>query len=577
MRLVTAESSGTTRAWTWPVLIAVLAVTASLSGIGNQYAQDDIPIIWKNPVIHDLGELWRVFVEPYWPRPFSRSLYRPFASVTFSLQWLVGGGDPLAFRVTSYLVYALVCVAVFYLASLRLPLIVAGMAAALFAVHPVHVESVAVAVNQSELWVGGLSCLAVLFYVRKRAGGMPLSTRDQLLLAGLYLVACLFKENALMIPGFLIAAEALLVPHGGSIRTRIAHGRRLLLILALVAVGFYWVRTQVLSGNLLGTFVAEALTGLSMGERALAMLAVVPTWYRLLLWPAHLQADYSPGEIVAQTSWGLDHTVGLLLLATTVLTAVLTWRRAPMITLGIVWSAIALFPVHNVLVPTGIVVAERTLFLPSIGVVLALGGVGALLVQRAQHRARVMLGVAGFALILLGLFRSATRHPVWSDQFGLWYKTANEDAPRSFRAHDFLAEAYFQAGQERMAEQEYELAMQFAPPSITGPRMKYADKLRQRGWCFPAVIQYKKVVEVHANHGAARAALAACLIDLGRYREAQYHARLGIAMGWQRSAFRQALLTADSAEGVSAPPGTVRINVASSDSVKVYMRIGERK
>ena len=574
---MTAESSGTTQAWTWPVLIAVLAVTASLSGIGNQYAQDDIPIIWKNPVIHDPGELWRVFVEPYWPRPYSRSLYRPFASVTFALQWLVGGGDAVAFRVTSYALYALASVAVFYLARLRLPLVVAGIVAALFAVHPVHVESVAVAVNQSELWVGGLSCLAVLFYVRKRSGGKPLSARDQLFLAGLYLFACLFKENALMIPGFLLAAEILLVPDGGSVRTRVAHGRRLLLILALVAVAFYWVRTQVLSGNLLGTFVAEALTGLSMGERALAMLAVVPTWYRLLLWPAHLQADYSPGEIVAQTSWGLDHTVGLLLLAATVLTAMLTWRRSPMITFGIVWGAIALFPVHNVLVPTGIVVAERTLFLPSVGVIVALGGVGALILERAGRRARVALAAAVTGLLFLGLLRSATRHPDWSDQFGLWYRTANEDAPRSFRAHDFLADAYFQAGQERMAEQEYELAMQFAPPSITGPRMKYADKLRQRGWCFPAVVQYKKVVDVHANHGMARAALAACLIDLGRYREAKHHARLGIAMGWQRSAFQQALRTADSAERASAPPGTVRINVTSADSVKVYMRIGKRK
>jgi hypothetical protein len=230
-----------------------------------------------------------------------------------------------------------------------------------------------------------------------------------------------------------------------------------------------------------------------------------------------------------------------------------------------------------VIVPTGIVVAERTLFLPSIGVVLALGGIGGLLVERTRQRRQVMLAASVVALLFLGLFRSATRHTVWSDQFGLWYKTANEDAPRSFRAHDFLAEAYFQAGQERMAEQEYELAMQFAPRSITGPSMKYADKLRQRGWCFPAVIQYKRVVEVHPNHGAARAALTACLIDLGRYREAQHHARMGIAMGWQRSVFRQALATADSAQRVSAAPGTVRIRVVPPDSAGVYMRIGERK
>jgi tetratricopeptide (TPR) repeat protein len=165
---------------------------------------------------------------------------------------------------------------------------------------------------------------------------------------------------------------------------------------------------------------------------------------------------------------------------------------------------------------------------------------------------------------------------VWSDQFGLWYKTANEDAPTSFRAHDFLAEAYFQAGQERMAEQEYELAMQFAPPSIMGPRMKYADKLRERGFCYPAAVHYQTIVEAQANHAGAHAALLACLLDLGRYREARHHARLGIALGWQRSAFQQALVTADSAERVAAPPGTVRVKVPS-DSISVYLRVGERK
>jgi hypothetical protein len=558
------------------VLIGVLAITASLSGIGNQYAQDDIPIIWRNPIIHDLSGIGRVFLEPYWPPPFTPSLYRPFASVTFALQWLVGGGEPVAFRAASYLLYALTAVAVFYLARLRLPLVVAAMGAALFAVHPVHVESVAVAVNQSELWVGGLACLAVWFYVRKRTGGVPLSTRDHLVLAGLYLSACLFKENALMIPGLLLAAELTLVPDGGAIRTRIAQGRRLVLILALVAVGFYWVRTRVLSGSLLGTFIAEALTGLSTGERALAMLAVVPQWYRLLLWPASLQADYSPGELVAQATWGADHTIGLVLLTASMLAAVLAWRRAPMITFGILWCAIALFPVHNVLVPTGIVLAERTLFLPSVGVVLALAGTAALVLERGRDRVRLGLSGAAVVLLLLGLLRSATRHPVWSDQFGLWYKTANEDAPRSFRAHDFLAEAYFQAGQERMAEQEYELAMHFAPASIMGPRMKYADKLRERGFCYPAAAHYRTIVEAQSNHAGAHAALLACLLDLGRYREARHHARIGIALGWQRAAFRQALATADSAERVAAAPGTVRVKVPS-DSISVYLRVGERK
>src|SRR5688572_33056300 len=97
---------------------------------------------------------------------------------------------------------------------------------------------------------------------------------------------------------------------------------------------------------------------------------------RLLFWPADLQGDYSPAEIVAQYTWGGGATLGLLLLVGMALAAVAARRRAPAITFGIAWMAIALIPVHNVLVPTGVVLAERTLFLASVGAMLALGGVG---------------------------------------------------------------------------------------------------------------------------------------------------------------------------------------------------------
>jgi hypothetical protein len=553
------------RPWLWPTVIGLLALVASLGGIANEWAQDDIPLIWKNPAAHDLKGLVRAFTDSYWPRPFTRSLYRPFASSSFIFQWIIGGGDPLAFRLVSYFLYAFASVGVFTIARIKLPTAGAAAIAALFAVHPIHVEAVAVAVNQSELSVGLLACLMVALYVRERSRTGPLSTKHLLLQAGLFLVACLFKENALIIPGLLVAAEVLLVSAGEPIRVRLAYGRRLLLLLMLVAVTFYYVRTRVLGGNLAGTFVAEHLVGLSMGGRAIAMLAVVPQWFRLLFWPAHLRADYGPGEFVAQTTWGWNHTLGLMLLAGSLVLAVACWRRAPLVTFGIGWCAIALFPVSNVLMPTGILLAERTLFLPSVGAMLALGALAMILAERATPRARLVLaGLFGAALVA-GMIRSNSRHPVWHDQFGLWYKTANEDAPRSFRAHEALAEAYFLAGLQGMGEQEFQLAIQFAPVTMLRPRMSYADKLRRQGACYRAAAHYRTAVEVEPRHMPARAGLIACLLDLGRYREAMLHARMGISFGWMPSAFQQALRTADSALRVSAPAGTVRVKVPRSD------------
>jgi hypothetical protein len=396
-----------------------------------------------------------------------------------------------------------------------------------------------------------------------------------LLLAGLYLIGCLFKESALVLPGLLVAAEALLVRSTEPIRARIANGRRLLLILLLVAVGFLWVRTRVLSGDVLGTFEAESLVGLTMGERALTMLGVVPEWARLLLWPAHLQADY--GEIFPATQWGPYQTFGLVILLAAPVAAVVAWRRAPAITFGLAWSAIGLFPVHNVLAPTGIVLAERTLFLPSIGVVIALGGVGALLLERAGPRMRLGLAAATGMFLILGEYRSTIRHSVWSDQFNLWYQTANVDAPRSWRAHEALAESYFRIGVERMAEREYRLAMKYSPKSLTRPMTAYAERLRSRGFSFPAAELYRKVTEMHPRDLLGRAALIACLLDLGRYREAMFQARMAMSYNFELPAYQAALATADSALRVQAPPGTVRVRLPDKSGLGPYFIIGAKK
>ena len=565
------------RPWVWPLLVGVLALAASIGGLLNQYTQDDIPIIWKNPAIHSLGGIGDLFTRAYWPPPFLQALYRPLASVSFALEWALGAGSPMMFRVVSYLLYAGVSVGVFYVGRLRLPTIVAFGVAALFAVHPLHVEAVAVAVNQSELWVGLLFCVAVYRYVRVRDRGEALSGREQLLLAGLYLVACLFKETALVLPGMLVAAEVLLVRNAQPVRVRIAQGRRPLLLLMLVALAFYWVRTQVLSGSLLGTFVVETLVGLSMGERALTMLTVVPEWLRLMLWPAHLRADYSSAELVAHTVWGPMQTLGLVMLLVLVALLVAAWRRAPVIAFGLAWCAIGIFPVHNVLVPTGIVLAERTLFLPSIGAMLVLGGLGALLLERASAATRGWLASVAGILLVLGVFRSTTRHPVWSDQFNLWYHTATVDAPRSFRAHEALAEAYFQIEMERMAEVEYRLAIQYAPKQLTRPSMSYAHRLRSRGFCYPAAALYRKALEVYPSFLAAQAGLIACALDLGLYREAAHNARLAISMDWERPAFQIALAVADSALRVGAPPGTVRLRIPDKYVMSEVLIVGPRK
>ena len=552
-----------TRWWLASLLVALVAIGASISGIRNQWAQDDEAIIVRDPRVQTLDSIPQIFSSSYWPPPHNPTLYRPLATTSFALQWAAGGGAPLAYRLSSYLLYALVSLGVFFLGRRLLPGPVALAVAVLFAAHPVHVEAVALAVNQGELWVALLGILATILYLDRRRHGW-LSPTDWAKLGALYLAACMFKEHGLVLPGVLLAIE-LTVLRGDHVswKSRVVRLWPGFGALTALGLGFLFVRSRVL-GDFVGEFTAEALTDQGMGGRILTMLQIVPRWLGLLIWPSHLQADYSPSVILQATSWGWAQTLGAAVLAAVAVLLVATWRRAPVVAFGILWAGGALLPVSNLLIPTGIVLAERTLFLPSIGFLMACGGVAQyLLAGRADPRrlSRLLVGVTA-VLAMLGVWRSAVRHPDFQNQFYFWAKTV-EDAPLSYRAHHAQAQNLWRMGYEGASISSYHTAMALYPRAWW-VRNALADRFRLRGDCYPAMELYEQSLRIEPGQPATRASRIACLMHLGRYEDAMLAADEGIALGTDVEDFRIYRATADSAKRVGAPPGSVQMTVPES-------------
>lgn len=547
--------------WAAAALVVLTAFSASVSGIGNEFTQDDVPLVLEDERAHSLAQVREIFTQSYWPEPFNRDLYRPFATLSFAVQWEVGGGSPVVFRLVSYLLYALVSLAVLALGRRLLPKAVALAVALLFAAHPVHVEAVALAVNQGEQWVGLLSVLAMIRYLDARRTGW-LTTRDWAGIGGLYLVACLFKEHAVIMPGLLLAAELTLLAGPGP-RER---ARRLVpgfTALAGVGAAFLACRSLVL-GDFVGSFTAEALHEQGLGGRALTMLQVVPEWGRLLVWPAHLQGDYSPAVINQATHWGAAQTTGALLLLGVCLVAGLLWRRVPAAPFGLLWAGVSLLPVSNLLVPTGITMAERTLYLPSIGFLIAGAAVAAGLVAARGHPwvPRLAVGVVSL-LVGAGVVRSFVRHPDWKNQIHYWAQTV-QDAPLSYRAHHAFAQLLYTGGHERAAVTEFHMAMALYPRSWW-IRNELANRFRERGECYPALELYAESLRIEPDQPGARASRIACFLHLGRYEDAMAEADLAIAAGRAAEDFIGYRAVADSAARAGAPPGTVRLRVRNPE------------
>jgi len=535
------------------LLVALTAIAASIAGIRNDFAYDDILVILHDDRILDVGRWLEFLTTPYWAPPHLPDLYRPVASVSLAVQYVIGAGGPLVFRLVSIMLYALTALLVFALASRVMSRGAALAAGVLFAAHPVHVEAVVQGVNQGELLVAIFSLVAVCRYVDKRRAG-SLGARDWCILAALYALAILTKENGFVLPGLLAAAELFLVD-GDPLAERPRALWRGYTMLGAVAVVLMGIRTLVLAGRVVGAFTAEALVGASLGGRMLTMLQVVPKWLRLLVWPAHLQIDYSPNEIVASTGMGPHELLGLALLAATVVAIVAARRRAPGVSFGLLWCAVALFPVSN-LVPTSIVLAERTLFLPSVGMVIAVCGAASLLAQVSTRNPNVRLRALAAAcavLVLLGVGRSAARHRDWRNAAHIWIVSAH-DAPRSLRVQRARAAAAADL------TKEFE---QFLPGAPEPWRVHYqlGVLLRTMEEDSAATSQLRLSLEQQAHQPDAARELAETLLEEGHYADAKVVVSDEIAAGDSTQSFVTIAHAADSAQAAAAPPGTVSLHL----------------
>ncbi|MGH7701886.1 MAG: tetratricopeptide repeat protein, partial [Gemmatimonadales bacterium] len=301
----------------------------------------------------------------------------------------------------------------------------------------------------------------------------------------------------------------------------------LLLVTLAISLG---LRGVVLIG--LDEGVPEiALLGLGFGGRALTMLGVVPEWTRLLLWPAHLRADYSPPGFDAANHLGLPQVSGLLLLAGGVAAMVALRRSAPVAGFGLAWCALALAPVSNLVFPTGVLLAERTLFLPSAGLCLALGAlVGTLaprLARRALPRAAVILGVG--TILSAGLVSSARRQRIWRDTETLFARTLL-DAPTSYRAFWTYGTVIYGKGRGPEAEAALRHAVELYPhdPQVYE---ELGQMLRRRGDCVDALPLLARALEIDAGRVVARSRLFYCRLGVGDVEGARATAAEAVARG----------------------------------------------
>ncbi len=455
---------------TWPSrlavsLVAVLAATLATyaNSLANGFAYDDVYIIAGDPRVHTLHHQATLWLTPYW---FMKGggqlgLYRPLTIFGFALQWVLGGGAPWVFHLVSVLLAAAVAVLVLLLLRRLAGPDAALFGAVLFAVHPLHTEVVANVVGQAEL-IAAAGVLGACVLWLGRPAGLRVPPGRLAAVAALYALALLAKEGAIVLPALLLVLD---LAQGRITFTRreLEHAARRLapafVALGAVAAAYLLLRVHVL-GAVAGADAGPWFPFLRGPHRVLTALRAWPEYARLLFFPLDLSADYSPAVILPVTALSPMVLLGGFLLIATVALAALTPRQ-PRLGLPAAWFLVAVLPVSNLFFPIGVILAERTLFLPSVAVAAVAAFAWEALAAAPAPRTRPLRALLLLVLTLCAA-RSIVRNPDWASTKAL-FAGLLRDHPESYRAQWSAASRAAAAGDSVAATRHWDLAFMLYP------------------------------------------------------------------------------------------------------------------
>lgn len=349
------------------LLLALVLVTYSNSCSGG-FEGDSGPIVAQDPRVQQVSRanLVLVFSQQYWYPTADSGLYRPMVTLSWMFNYvLLGNRDRASGYHVVNLTLHLSNVLLAWLIALEVwkKPVAAFFTAAIFALHPINSEAVTNVAGRADL----MAALGVLGALLQHALLMRSSGRRNVLGPVGIFAATLFgvfsKENAVVVPAVLFLYDMVIRERPFSWR-RVFPGYAAATAAVIVMLV---VRYSVLSGlpspDL--PFVDNPLVGAGFWTARLTALEVVWRYVALLVWPQRLSWDYSYNQIpMATTAGGLVSVAGIASVL-----VVLIWlvRRHPAVCFFGAFFFIALVPVSNLLLLIGTIMAERFLYLPSLG------------------------------------------------------------------------------------------------------------------------------------------------------------------------------------------------------------------
>jgi len=418
------------------VIVFVAAVGLYLPTVRYGFVQDDRAIIAANPAAHSIGAALSAFDDPYWPPESGAGLYRPVTILSYAVDWALAGGRPGWLHLMNALWHGVAAFLITLILTRWLSPLAAMAAGLVFAWHPLHVEGVASLVGRAEL----LAAVGIFAAVLAARRGWWIAA------VACAVLAMLSKEHG------IIAGVAILIDNWlqGPERRRYPVG----LWIALAAVTLGFVAAWFAIGRAGASDVAAVFIGRGAADRLAVALPAIARAAQLLVWPASLSVDYGPQVIAARTSLSIAALLGAMVVIAVPLLFVCCRRRAPAVAFTAALAVLSYLPTANLLFPSGVVLAERNLYLA----VVLTAALVALACEWASSRWGQTPAIAALAIVTLACgARSLVRLPAWRDNRSQLL-TQLAEHPESYRAHLSAAAVLAGLRDTAGARREYRVA-----------------------------------------------------------------------------------------------------------------------
>ena len=493
------------------IFLCLVSVFLYANILWNGFVWDDNIFITHNPSFQDFKNIPSFFSEGFCAEVEKPcDFYRPVVSLTYLLDYVLWGLQPFGFHLTNLIIHTLVVLLVYWVA-VKLeealnplappPEFISWMpfsAALFFAIHPVHVESVAPVFARTDSPTALFMLGSLLFFIEYRKSEGSKKWVFYGVSFVMFVVALFTKEMAVTLPFLLIVFDLLLTKSP----KRFSATKALSFVPFFIVLTFYFrLRASALGKGLNPEWE-------NLPDRLYHIPAMLMRFVKLMVFPFPLKLYHSDPSVWDNPFWDGIFSVTLLFLILILMVGF--FRVRPFWGFSLFWFCFTIVPVSN-LIPIGYTtVTERFAYIPSIGFCWFLGGLASeiLILKKSDWVKRFSHVLVGFFFLLLVICGVIVfeRNKDWKSDTILWAKEV-QHSPASYIAQFNYATVLNNSGNFQEAAFHFQRSISLQSDFVPS-YMKLANIYESTGKLDEAIQWYQKVflydpksIKAHFNLG----------------------------------------------------------------------------